>query len=126
MDKLRTLEDVIRDYEEVCRYIKMCEERDILCKSYKKRKKLKKEYESLLPENKKMAILLHDNICRSRYTELCGWYCEMDEGIIHDWTRYIHKDYLKKANKLILSGIDINTMKIVFECLNGSVFNNEI
>ena len=127
MSKLRTLEDVIRDYKEVCKDSTMCKvgEGTYDYKNSKERRILEKEYESLLPENERIAILLHNNLCHSNHTDRCGWYYEM-KGVIHDWSKYQHKQYLEKANKLIQSGIDINTMKIVFECLNGSVFNNEI
>ena len=118
MSKLRTLEDVIRDYEEVCKDSKMCYvgEGTYDYNNRKERQILEKEYESLLPENEKMAILLHNNLCHSNHTDMCSWYYEM-KGVIHDWSSWTHKRYLEKANKLIQSGISLDTIETVFKCI---------
>ena len=117
---MRPLEDVIHDFEVVCEDTTMCEEDGntgvYVYKNRKRRQELEKEYESFLPENERMAILLHDNLCHSDHTSVCGWYYEKN-GVVHDWTRNEHKRYLEKADKLIASGIDIYTMEIIFERL---------
>ena len=85
-------------------------------KNQPERDELQREYEELLPENQRMAILLHKNLCHCNHTDQCGWFYELN-GIEHDWTKWAHKDYLKKADRLISKGIDIDVMKIVFECI---------
>lgn len=121
MSKLRTLEDVIQEYEEARKDNTMCSDPNYhniyRFKNQPVRDKLQREYEELLPENQRMAILLHKALCHSNHTDRCGWYYEIN-GIEHDWTRWTHKEYLEKANKLIQSGITIDVMKTVFECLD--------
>lgn len=117
---MRTLEDVIKEYDEVSKDNTMCSKPEhpniYVFRNQDKRNRLQEEYDSLLPENQRMAILLHDKLCHSNHTDQCGWYYEID-GIKHDWTGYAHKTYLEKANKLIESGMTIDVMKTVFTCL---------
>lgn len=120
MSKVRTLEDVIKEYNEVSKDSTMYSDPNNpdICrfKNHDKRNRLQKEYNLLLPENQKMAIFLHDMLCHKDHTDQCGWYYEID-GIVHNWTRYNHKIYLEKADKLIQCGININIIRTIFECI---------
>lgn len=120
MSKQRTLDDVIKEYEEVSKENTMCSEPNhpnvYRYRNQDRRDELQKEYNSLLPENKRMAILLHKNLCLCNHTDMCGWYYEID-GVIHDWEGYTHKEYLEKANKLIQNGITLDTMETIFKCI---------
>lgn len=117
---MRTLEDVLKEYEEICKDNIMCSDPNYpkvyRFRNQDRRVKLEEEYNQLLPENQRMAILLHDNLCHCDHIDRCSWYYERD-GIVHDWTRWSHKKYLKKADKLISEGISIGIMKTIFKCI---------
>ena len=115
-----TKEEIIKKYEKACKDHTMCSDpkypKIFRFKNQPVRDKLQTEYEGLLPENQRMAILLHKKLCNSNHTDQCGWYYEVN-GIEHDWTRWTHSKYLEKANNLISNGINIDTLKIVLECI---------
>ena len=115
---MRKIEEIIREYNRVCEDNTMCDDpsKPYIFKNQPRRDKLKREYEALLPENQRMAILLHDNLCHSNHMDQCGW-CHEKNGIEHDWTRWTHKKYLEKADRLISRGINIDIIKTVFECI---------
>ena len=117
---MRTVEEIVKEYEEVCKDHTMCSDPKYpniyRFENQPVRDSLQREYEGLLPENQRMAILLHKKLCHSNHTDQCAWYYEIN-GIQHDWTRWTHEQYLEKANKLIQSGINIDVMKTVFECI---------
>ena len=117
---MRTIDEIVKEYNKLCEDNTMCNEPGYknvyMFKNQPERDELQREYEELLPENQRMAILLHKALCHSNHTDQCGWYYEIN-GIEHDWARWTHKDYLKKADILISKGINIDIMKIVFECI---------
>lgn len=117
---MRTIDEIIKEYSKLCEDTTMCSmpgyENVYMFRNQPKRDELQREYEDLLPENQRMAILLHEKLCKYDHTDQCSWYYEID-GIEHDWNRYQHKEYLEKADKLISKGINIDIMKIVFECI---------
>ena len=75
-----------------------------------RRQKEKLEAQKLTPEQE-LAIELHKKLCRWTHTDGCGWYYEMKDGI-HEWDggQYsAHREWLKKAQKVIASGIQKET-----------------
>lgn len=73
-------------------------------------KKLRDEYIRTLPENKRLAIFLHGITCHMDHNEVCSWYYEFEDGIIDQWNRDAHDEFLKKANELLLEN-DFETIK---------------
>ena len=70
--------------------------------------KLKAEavaFDNLTPDQK-MAVALHDMLCRHNHTDGCGWYYEMKYGQhneqVDDWDGPEHGVYMQKA--LMLRG----------------------
>ena len=78
-----------------------------LCKLYTKTasmtesENIVKEFESLYDDNQRLAILLHNILCREdhNYSE-CLFYDECD-GLYHDWKGRFHQKYLNLADDLI-------------------------
>src|SRR6478609_3883476 len=48
-----------------------------------------------LPEDKQLAIELHELLCHWNHTDGCGWYYEKD------WVGYAHERYLEKARGVL-------------------------
>ena len=65
---------------------------------------LKKEKKALeeLPEDKQLAIALHDLLCHWNHTDGCSWFYEIQDKV-HQWggTGSAHNRYLNKARKII-------------------------
>lgn len=63
--------------------------------------KIEKELNILeaLKPRERIAIGLHDILCRHNHTDGCSWYHEVKEDV-HDWTRSEHEDWLKKGVRL--------------------------
>lgn len=80
------------------------------------RRKIREEYISLLPKNKKLAIFLHDKLCHCSHTDVCSWYYEMHE-LEDDWDAYEHKNYLDKANKALEVCSDENLIMNLIEAI---------
>jgi hypothetical protein len=64
--------------------------------------KLKKEKAILdrLTPAQRLAILLHDETCRSNHTDGCSWDYERC-GNVHDWNKSAHLMYHGQAQKLL-------------------------
>lgn len=64
--------------------------------------KLRGEREAMIkmPANQKLAIQLHSSTCFGDYSEHCGWFWEIKDGV-HDWSRDSHKRRLHSANIII-------------------------
>ena len=65
-----------------------------------------KEELNKLTEAQKIAKVLHEKLCNANHTDGCGWYgCgwyyEAENGI-DKWEGNTHKEYLYKANKLLV------------------------
>lgn len=54
-----------------------------------------------MPEDERLAITLHEMLCRWNHTDGCGWEYEGKNGI-PDWHGHAHGKYLGKA-RMILS-----------------------
>lgn len=101
---MRTIEEIKKDYKVAEKDTEM-ELQSGYCNIYayknqKLRDKLREEYISLLPVNKQLAIFLHKRLCNNSHTDQCSFYYEV-KGVEDDWTRYAHKEYLKKADKML-------------------------
>lgn len=81
-DNMRTVEKIRADYEKAV--------------DHNQREKLKEEYNSTLPVDKQLAILLHSKLCKSNHTDACGFYYE-ENGLDADWSRFTHNRYHMKA-----------------------------
>jgi len=62
-------------------------------------KERKAQFDELPPE-KRLAIHLHDNLCRTNHTDGCSWHYEIKGGI-HIWSGYAHHMYLSDATHLL-------------------------
>lgn len=107
---MRTEQEIINEYKE------------IVYRNQAKRDALKKEYFETLPENKQMAILLHQYLCKRNHIDIetcygCSWDCEIHHDIDHDWDKPAHKEYLFYANRLFEIGIHADTLRTVLECI---------
>ena len=51
---------------------------------------------SAMNKDHRLAILLHDALCRWNHTDGCGWFYEVQEDI-HDWRKRDHQVWLKKS-----------------------------
>lgn len=60
-----------------------------------------------LPEDKRLAIELHELLCRTDHTQGCEWFYNQN-----DWTGYAHVRYLEKAQD-VLSGTRMELDAIV-------------
>lgn len=49
---------------------------------------------------KHLAVLIHEKTCTQNHANGCGWYYEIDNKELHDWTANSHSTYLKIAYKL--------------------------
>lgn len=93
--------------------------------------KLRKEADELeaadkafraLPDDHKLAITLHDMLCRWNHVDACEWFYEVNKGI-HDWSGQSHQPYLTKARSVVafcnrcnISAVDaINLLTLVKE-----------
>lgn len=57
----------------------------------------------LAPEmtvTQKLAVYLHQKLCRWNHTDGCGWYYAISDGK-HNWDEHTHNLYLNKASKLL-------------------------
>ena len=66
-----------------------------------KQRELKKIEDELikleaLKPHERIAVGLHDILCRHNHTDGCGWYYEVKDGV-HEWNKTTHKDWLKKG-----------------------------
>lgn len=59
-----------------------------------------------------LAIALHDVLCKSNHTDMCGWFYEVVDGK-DQWNRYAHKTYLDKAARVMTELPDFDTDKII-------------
>jgi hypothetical protein len=94
----------------------------------KKLEELKKQAEQLtkqiteltnLPDNKKLAIDLHDSFCTCDHPDGCNWFWEMHSDTnIHDWEGQEHKTYLNKSNSLLDTGLDMLTIREILSILS--------
>lgn len=75
-----------------------------------------------LPDEHKLAITLHEMLCRWNHADGCGWFYEIENGI-DNWNGQSHAPYLTKARMVnsfcnkhnITSNDAIALMKLVKE-----------
>lgn len=114
---MKAIEEVVARYEEAEKDTELAPmdgySRVYGYKNHKLREQLREEYVALLPLNQRVAILLHSRLCRDNHTDGCGFFYGV-KGLKDDWSEYSHKEYLKKANKLIecLRGYGISKDKV--------------
>lgn len=74
-----------------------------------------------LTDVQRLAILLHELLCRNNHTDGCSWGYEINNGI-HDWDsgRWAHTHYIELAESLLgrVSDLDVedvryNTLTII-------------
>lgn len=53
-----------------------------------------------MPQEKQLAIALHDATCKHNHTDACSWYYEMTKEGDHGWEGPAHSEYLDRAAKL--------------------------
>lgn len=56
-------------------------------------------FDALDPEQK-LAISLHETLCRWNHTDGCSWFYEMHPGNIDNWDGCAHTEYLLKAREI--------------------------
>lgn len=63
---------------------------------------LKREKELIdnMPEEKRLALLLHEKYCRTNHTDGCAWHYEVSRGV-HNWNGYTHERWCKYAIELL-------------------------
>lgn len=117
---MKDLNKIVAEYNELAKDSTMVRDPKFngvyIYKNQAKRDELAKQYNESLPENKRMAILLHKFLCNSNHTDQCPWSYEIS-GIEHDWTEFAHSRYLKMADKLLDKGVDIKTLAAVLDCI---------
>ena len=57
--------------------------------------------DALESPDKKLAVVLHDLLCRGNHTDQCGWHYEQDSTKSSRWDHYDNARYLKKAQSVI-------------------------
>ena len=74
--------------------------------------KIDEELESLkaFEPPERIAIVLHDLICRHNHTDGCSWFYELKDKV-HDWEKAEHKDWLKRVSGLRNSLITTTSLK---------------
>ena len=72
------------------------------------------EFESLYDANQRLAISLHNLLCREDHNHSdCTFYDECDD-LYHDWNGRSHQEYLTVANDIInISGASIESIERV-------------
>jgi hypothetical protein len=66
-----------------------------------------------LPEDKRLAIELHEQLCRWNHTDGCGWYYGVD-----NWSEYAHSVYLEKARNIFAkTKMDFDSIVTVVQAL---------
>lgn len=70
----------------------------------------KEAFEKKTPDQR-LAIALHDALCRWNHTDGCGWFYEVYKDV-DDWTGHAHARWLENANKVrgLLPGMDGETI----------------
>lgn len=73
-----------------------------------------------MPADKKLAVILHDELCTGNHTDGCGWYYEVRQGA-HNWASgSTHAAYLGKARRLLdLCAKHNTTPEIFMQLLRG-------
>ena len=56
----------------------------------------------------RLARELHDLSCRHNHTDGCGWFYEIGQDQVADWTEFAHREYLKMAQTLLRVCEDLN------------------
>lgn len=54
----------------------------------------------LMSPTHKLAIVLHDCVCKWNHTDGCSWLYEIHNGV-HEWHAYAHTHYLNKATRVM-------------------------
>lgn len=113
---MRTIEDIEREYELTRKDDEIIQKTGHIYeyKNEDKRRELRKEYIKLLPKNEQLALWLHSERCN--YAD-CAFYSEI-EGVKDNWNGYVHKDYLKRANKLLQITDDVDLIKNIVITVN--------
>ena len=76
-------------------------------------KKIHKELEQL-PENKRLADLLHKKTCHHNHIDMCDYfYGNWDENPL----RYGRQEFLNKANAILSSGVTFYQAEAVIKCM---------
>ena len=78
------------------------------------------EFESLYDANQRLAISLHNLLCREdhNYSD-CTFYDEGDGSLDHDWNGRSHQAYLTVANDIINnSGTSIESIERVISIIS--------
>ena len=53
-----------------------------------------------MAEDEKLAVNLHDMLCRANHSDGCGWFYEIPKGE-HNWAGSAHEPYLTKAHSVM-------------------------
>ena len=67
----------------------------------------------LLPEDERMAMLMHERLCRENHTDMCSW------GYEETWVSYIKSKYLGAARKAISAGVTYEQVEALIEAFKG-------
>lgn len=76
------------------------------------REDLLKRADALLPEEKRLAIILYKSNSKKRESEIYGWNDEINE-LERDWDSFYHKKYLNKAIELLKLSNFENLVEII-------------
>ena len=88
---------------------------------------LQEELDGADGDAKSLAIVLHNSLCTSNHTDMCGWHYEI-KNRRHDWSDGTHKDYLEYAKRLIKNcedanmNISVNDICVLVELINKSKY----
>lgn len=69
-------------------------------KSPSSNNEIRRAYINSLPEDKQLAIFLHNSLCKMDHTEECPFFHELN-GFVDDWGRSSHREYLEKSRRVL-------------------------
>jgi hypothetical protein len=90
-------------------------ERDLQVLKERKKEYLEMDVISDTPAGK-LAIALHEKMCKNDHTEYCSWYYFARDGK-HDWSEFAHNQYLTKARGIINQGFDVDNVISVLKVI---------
>lgn len=64
------------------------------------KRSIEEEIYNKLPIRYRLAIVLHNKLCRYNHTDACSWFYEV-QGFDHSWHASGHSPWVKKADDII-------------------------
>lgn len=114
---MRTQEEIKREYSELVtnKFIRLSNG-NLIRVNEDKRTELKQEYEQTLSVDKRLAIYLHNSMCKLDHRCCCSFNHEIN-GLEHNWNGYAHAEYLLKAQQLLTISDDLEFIKRIITAI---------